>query len=193
MVDMVVMGTDGKEGEMTNEEVVAELVAHLAGRTSPADWLTPLANFYAMMDDADRAYSSLKKRLVMTPGGWEALKSHEVARREQQAAYKAELAAASAAGLPLAPVAYRYGRTTGAVYIAAEKLGLPSSRPTIEAERLLAAAKPSMTITELAKAAGYKPDSVRNWVRRGQLDELFVLRKGDDNVWRIAKVRKEAA
>jgi hypothetical protein len=50
-----------------------------------------------------------------------------------------------------------------------------------------------MTITELARTAGYKPDSVRNWVRRGHLDELFVLRKGDDNVWRIAKVRKEAA
>ncbi len=175
---------------MTREEVVAEVMAHLAGRTSPSDWLAPLANFYAMLSKPDRHYSTMRDALLHARGGPEAIAAHSAARRDRQAAYEAELAAASAAGRPLAAIAHAYGRHSSSAYVMAEKLGLKASRRYIDRSRLVEAAKPGMTITELAKAAGYNPGSLRNWVKYGHLEQLFVLRKAKGNVFRIAKVRR---
>jgi hypothetical protein len=50
-----------------------------------------------------------------------------------------------------------------------------------------------MTITELAAAAGYTRAALGDWLARGHLDALFVMRKRKNNVFYVVKVRKGGA
>jgi lambda repressor-like predicted transcriptional regulator len=176
---------------MTAEEVIAEIVGHLAERQSPKDRLVPMANFFAMLGGPDRVYAVAEAIIARREGGWLAIAAHRSARLARKAAYEDDLLAASQEGRSLAAVSRDYGYSSQVSPTVKRDLGLHGSKRYMDRVRLVEVGRPGMTITELANAAGYRPDSLRNWVKYGHLQKLFVLRKDKSNVYRIAKVRRE--
>jgi hypothetical protein len=193
MVDMVVMAADGEEGEMTVDEVIAEVMAHLGTRRSVKDPLIPMANFFAMMTGGQRRpYSNAQDMVCRRWGGSEAIEQHRKARQERKAAYEAELLAAYAAGLSLAAVAQSYGHSKVS-YDQLRRIGCDIKQARLDPEHVRRVARVGMSIADLAVAAGYHRSALSNWLARGHLDVLFVMRKRKNNVFYVAKVRKGGA
>ena len=94
---------------MTAEEVIAEIVGHLAERQSPKDRLVPMANFFAMLGGPDRVYAVAEAIIARREGGWLAIAAHRSARLARKAAYEDDLLAASQEGRSLAAVSREYG------------------------------------------------------------------------------------
>jgi hypothetical protein len=175
---------------MTPEQVIAEVTSHLAQRSTPKDHLVPLANFLAMLVGGERrTHGGAQDIIRRRRGGREALEAHRQARQERKAAYEVDLLAARAAGLSVAVVAEEYGRVKVS-YSHVRRIGVDVSPMRLDPERVRLAARPGMTITELAAAAGYPRTGLENWLARGHLDVLFVMRKRKNNVFYVAKVRR---
>ena len=178
---------------MTPEQVIEEVMGHLAQRSSPKDYLVPLANFLAMLAGGERrTHGGAQDIIRRRRGGREALEAHRQARQERKAAYEVELLAARAAGLSVAVVAKEFGREKVS-YSHLRRIGVDIDPMRLDPERVRLVARPGMTITELAAAAGYPRTGFENWLARGHLDVLFVMRKRKNNVFYVAKVRKGGA
>ena len=177
---------------MTPEQVIAEVTSHLAQRSTPKDHLVPLANFLAMLVGGERrTHGGAQDIIRRRRGGREALEAHRQARQERLAAYEVELRAAHAAGLSLGDVAREYGNRRPSYSHLRRIVEFHPVR--LDPEHVRRVARPGMTITELAAAAGCRRDALANWLARGHLDVLFVLRKRKNNVFYVAKVRKGGA
>jgi hypothetical protein len=178
---------------MTPEQVIAEVTSHLAQRRSPKDHLVPLANFLAMLAGGERRTHGGGQDIIRRRrGGREALEAHRQARQERKAAYEVELLAARTAGLSVAVVANEFGREKVS-YSHLRRIGVNIDPMRLDPERVRLAARPGMTITELAAAAGCPRTGLENWLARGHLDVLFVMRKRKNNVFYVARVRKGGA
>ena len=179
---------------MTPEQVIVEVMEHLRGRSSPKEPLVPMTNFLAMLNGPEKSYSDAEDMLLRRAGGREAVAAHREARHERKAAYERDLVAASEARRSLAAVTREYGFQCGRIeYDMYRRLGLRRSVPRMERSRLLEVAQPGMTVAELARAAGYNVGSLRNWTKNGKLEELFVLYRPHNGIYRIRSVRKETA
>ena len=177
---------------MTPEQVIAEVTSHLAQRSSPKDPLVPMANFLAMLNGPEKSYSDAEDMLLRRAGGREAIAAHREARLERRAAYERDLVAASEARRSLAAVSREYGFQCERIeYAMYRRLGLRRSVAPMERSRLLEVAQPGMTVAELARAAGYNVGSLRNWTKNGKLEELFVLHRPHNGIYRIRSVRDE--
>lgn len=178
---------------MTPEQVIAEVMGHLAQRSSPKDHLVPLANFLGMLN-GQRRHIDGQDMIARRPGGQEAIAAHRQARLERRQAYERDLVAASEAGLSLAVVARAYGYPTSRVARSiVQALALKRSTEPMDEARLVAVARIGMTVTELATAAGYNPDSLRNWLGNGRLAKLFVLGQRHTLVHYIKQIRSQEA
>ena len=157
---------------MTIEEVMKEMRGHLNERGALQDNLVLTATWRHLVDP-DMPCDMFKRRVRAQPGGKQLWDEYTKTVRERREAFRAALRQAVVERRPVYTVAELWG-----VKISSEYLRECNIKPwghTLDVEWLRQLGHPGMTIRGLAKATGYNPMTLYQWIQKGKLKEVYRL------------------